>query len=51
MKLRDMHLLGLDIDSMNYSRAFIRKFVESMSTVMDKKIGSRVKAVDPITRR
>jgi hypothetical protein len=51
MKLRDMHLSSLDIGSMNHSRAFIRKFVESMSTVMDRKIGCHVKAVDPITRR
>jgi hypothetical protein len=51
MKLRDLYLVGLDIGSMNHSREFMRKFVESMSTVMDRKIGSRLKAVDPITRR
>jgi hypothetical protein len=40
MKLRDMHLAGLDIGSMNQSREFMRKFVASMANVMDRKIGS-----------
>ena len=48
MKLRDLHLAGLDIGSMNHLRACIRKFVESMSTMMDMKFGSHVKATDPI---
>ena len=46
-----MHISGLDIGSLNHSRAFITKFVESMSSVMDRKIVCHVKAVDPITRR
>ena len=49
LKLRDLHLASLDIGSMNHSRAFIRKFVENMSTVTDRKIGSHLKAVNPIT--
>ena len=51
MKLRDLHLAFLDIGSVNHSRAFITKFVESMSTVMDRKIGSYVNVADPIAGR
>jgi hypothetical protein len=51
MKLRDMHLAGLDIGFMNHSREFIRKFVESMVAVMDRRVGSHLKAVDPIITR
>jgi len=29
----------------------MRKFVESMATVMDRKIGNHLKAIDPITGR
>ena len=46
-----MHLGGLDIGSMNQSREFMRKFVASMANVMDRKIGSHMKAFDPITGR
>ena len=49
MKLRDLYLACLDIGSMPHSREFMRKFVESMSIVMDRKIGSHLKAIDPIT--
>ena len=49
MKLRDMHLAGLNIGTMNHSREFMRMFVKSMTTVMDRKIGAHLKAIDPIT--
>ena len=34
-KLQGLHLVGVDIGSMNHSREFIRGFVESVTTVMD----------------
>ena len=51
MKLRDMHLAGLDIRTINHSQEFMRMFVKNMTTVMDRKIGAHLKAIDPITRR
>ena len=51
MKLRDLHIACLDIGSMNHSRAFMTKFVESMATVTDRKISNHLKAIDPITGR
>ena len=50
-KLRDLHLVGLDIVSLTHSREFMRKFVGSMSATMDKRIGSHVKGTYPVTRR
>ena len=49
--MRDMHLSGLDIGTMNHSREFMRMFVKSMTTMMDRKIGAHLKAIDPITGR
>jgi hypothetical protein len=46
MKLRDMHL---DIGTINHLREFMRMFVKSMTTVMDRKIGAHLKAINPIT--
>ncbi len=48
-KLHSLHLVGLDIGSLNYSRQFIMAFVESMGVVMDRRIERHLHAVDAIT--
>ena len=49
LKLRDLHLAGLDTGTINHSREFMRRFVENIGIVMFRKIGSHLKAIDPIT--
>jgi len=50
-KLQSRHLACIDIGTINHSREFIRGFVESMTTVMDRRINEYVRAIDPITGR
>ena len=50
-KLQSLHLDGVDIGSMNHSMECIRGFVESMTTVMNRRISEYVRAIDPITGR
>ena len=50
-KLQSLHLADVEIGSMNHSINCIRTFVESMTTVMDRKIGVYMSAIDPITSR
>ncbi len=50
-KLLHLHLAGLDIGSLNHSKEFIRLFVKSMRTTMDKRISDHLHEVDFITGR
>ncbi len=50
-KRQSLHLVGVDIGSMNHSREFVRCFVESMMVVMDKRVMEHVRAIDPISGR
>ena len=50
-KLQSRYLACVDIGSMNHSREFIRGFVESMTTLMDRRISDHLRAIDPIAGR
>ena len=50
-KLLDLHLAGLDIGSLNHSKEFIRLFVKSMRTTVDRRITDHLHQVDVITGR
>jgi hypothetical protein len=50
-KMQSLYLAGVDIGSMNHSKEFIRGFMESMATVMDRRMKDHVRVIDPITGR
>ena len=50
-KMRSLHLACVDIGSLNYSREFIRAFVESIKVVMGQRIERHLHVVDAATSR
>jgi hypothetical protein len=50
-KLLNLHLSGLEIDSMNHSVRFIKGFVDSMAAVMGMRIRDHMHVVDFVTCR
>ncbi len=50
-KLLTLHLGYLDNGSMNHFVRYIKRFLDSMEVVMDKRIRDYIHAVDPLTNR
>ena len=50
-KLLNLHLVGLDIGSMNHSAKFIERLVDSVEVVMDRRIRDHINVIDNVTGR